>query len=73
MSAKLSPRDDRCPRCGAAFHCGAADPRCDCFDLDLSAALRQRLAAQYSSCLCIACLRALQAAAQTAPLQGPEA
>jgi hypothetical protein len=58
--------DDRCPRCGEPFHCGAAEPRCDCFDLDLSAALRQGLAAQYSSCLCIACLKTLQQQASTA-------
>ncbi|MDT9000645.1 cysteine-rich CWC family protein [Paucibacter sp. APW11] len=56
--------DDRCPRCGQAFHCGAQDARCDCFDLKLSEALRQQLAAQYERCLCIACLKALQQAEQ---------
>jgi len=58
--AKALP-DDRCPRCGGGFHCGAQDARCDCFDLQLSEALRQRLSQQYSSCLCLACLRQLQA------------
>ncbi|MFY7865871.1 cysteine-rich CWC family protein [Roseateles sp.] len=63
-SSALNPvLDDRCPRCGGSFHCGAADAHCDCFDLHLSPALRQQLAAEYSSCLCIACLKALSAAA----------
>ncbi|WP_271008302.1 cysteine-rich CWC family protein [Paucibacter sp. B51] len=53
--------NDRCPRCGGGFHCGAADAHCDCFDLRLSPALRERLAAMYSSCLCLACLRELAA------------
>ncbi|MEJ6007621.1 cysteine-rich CWC family protein [Paucibacter sp. AS339] len=64
MNAPTPPRpplDDSCPRCGGAFHCGASEPRCDCFDLRLSETLRQRLAAQYSRCLCIACLKALAA------------
>ena len=56
--------DDRCPRCGGGFHCGAQDARCDCFDLKLSEALRQRLSQQYSTCLCLNCLRALQAEAK---------
>ena len=63
MTTTNKPLDDKCPRCGEAFFCGAAEPRCDCFDLKLSAALRQSLAAQYSSCLCIACLKTLQTAA----------
>lgn len=58
--------DDRCPRCGGGFHCGAQDERCDCFELKLSEALRQRLSQQYSSCLCLACLRALSAEGQHA-------
>ncbi len=60
---------DRCPRCGGGFHCGAADAHCDCFALQLSPALRERLAAQYSSCLCLACLREL--AAQEAGASSP--
>lgn len=62
MSATGKPEDDKCPRCGEPFHCGAAEARCDCFDLQLTAAQRQSLAAQYSGCLCMACLKALQAA-----------
>jgi hypothetical protein len=60
--AASSTHNEACPRCAESFHCGAADPRCDCFDLQVSDALRQRLAAQYSRCLCLPCLRALQTA-----------
>jgi hypothetical protein len=60
--AASSASNEACPRCAAPFHCGAADARCDCFDLQLSEALRQRLAMQYSRCLCLPCLRELQAA-----------
>lgn len=59
MSTTEQLQGERCPRCGNAFHCGAAEPRCDCFELNLSPALRQQLAQQYSSCLCIACLKTL--------------
>ncbi|MGS0753664.1 cysteine-rich CWC family protein [Roseateles sp. GG27B] len=61
-AAAPSAHNEACPRCAAPFHCGAADPRCDCFDLQLSQTLRQRLAVQYSRCLCLPCLRALHAA-----------
>lgn len=54
--------DDRCPRCGNAFHCGAQDAHCDCFDLKLGPELRERLSRQYEGCLCIRCLKELQAA-----------
>ncbi|WP_374657965.1 cysteine-rich CWC family protein [Inhella sp.] len=55
---------DRCPRCGGGFHCGAAEGRCDCFELQLSEALRARLAQRYPGrCLCLACLRELQCGA----------
>ncbi|MDM4766584.1 cysteine-rich CWC family protein [Pelomonas sp. SE-A7] len=49
-----------CPRCGGPFHCGAADARCDCFDLKLDEALRSELARQYQGCLCLSCLRELK-------------
>ncbi len=55
--------NEHCPRCGGGFHCGAAEAHCDCFELQLSPALRQQLAAQYSSCLCLRCLKELAAAA----------
>lgn len=49
-----------CPRCAQPFHCGAADARCDCFDLQLDDTLREQLARQYNGCLCLACLRELK-------------
>ncbi|MBB4845939.1 hypothetical protein HNP55_004493 [Paucibacter oligotrophus] len=67
MSPAPAPRlDERCPRCGGGFHCGAQDQRCDCFDMKLSEDLRQRLGQQYSGCLCLACLRTLSAEDQPA-------
>ncbi|MFN4116959.1 MAG: cysteine-rich CWC family protein [Inhella sp.] len=58
MSA--STPESRCPRCGAAFHCGAQQARCDCFELRLSDGLRVELAQQYPGrCLCLDCLRSL--------------
>lgn len=65
--AQVPQLDDSCPRCGGGFHCGAQDAHCDCFELRLSPALRERLAAQYSSCLCLACLRELSAAEAAPP------
>ena len=56
--------EDRCPRCGGSFHCAASEGFCDCFELQLSDTLRQTLAEQYSSCLCISCLKQLQASEQ---------
>ena len=56
-----------CPRCGAAFRCGAADAACDCFDLTLSAKLQAEIAAQWQDCLCVACLKQLSSADQAAP------
>ena len=50
----------RCPRCGAAFHCGVKDEApCWCASLILSDALLAALRRQYSSCLCPECLRIL--------------
>lgn len=53
--------NSRCPRCGGAFHCGASEARCDCFGIQLDAALRERLTREFSACLCLRCLRELQA------------
>lgn len=51
---------ETCPRCGGGFDCGAAAGACDCFELRLSAALSERLAADWPGrCLCLACLRQL--------------
>ncbi|WP_409993952.1 MULTISPECIES: cysteine-rich CWC family protein [Roseateles] len=71
MTALGKPLEDRCPRCGGSFHCAAAEGFCDCFELQLSAPLRQALAAQYSSCLCINCLKQLQSQTPTQLGAGP--
>ena len=53
-----------CPRCGAAFFCGAsAAAACPCGSLPLSAGLLATLRQRYAGCLCLACLAALAAAA----------
>ena len=54
--------DARCPRCGAAFHCGmnAAAP-CACTTVTLDADTLATLRGLYSGCLCLACLQALAA------------
>ena len=52
--------DSACPRCGGAFHCGVNDAApCACSTLKFDAATLAALRAQYSACLCVACLRAL--------------
>jgi hypothetical protein len=59
-----------CPRCGAAFHCGADEPQpCACSRITLDAATLSRLREQWRGCLCLDCLLQLQreAAAAGAP------
>ena len=51
----------RCPRCGKAFHCGAQDAMCECAQVQLIDALRTELQQRYVGCLCVGCLRAVQA------------
>ena len=52
--------DERCPRCGGAFHCGIDDAEpCACAALVLDAALQRRLRESYTGCLCLRCLREL--------------
>lgn len=71
MAATPALPDDRCPRCGGAFHCGVQDAvPCPCASLTLSAALQGRLREQFSGCLCLRCLQAL---AQGAPLKPADA
>ena len=54
--------DDRCPRCGGAFHCGADDAvPCACSTVRLDTATLARLRQQFSGCLCVACLHAIAA------------
>lgn len=56
--------DDRCPRCGGSFHCGANDTTpCPCTALTLPPALLAQLRQQFTGCLCLRCLGELAAAA----------
>ncbi len=61
MSTEKLALNDTCPRCGGSFHCGAQDGHCDCFDVKLTPELRERVAREFSDCLCVRCLRELQA------------
>lgn len=59
---------DSCPRCHAAFLCGAnGSAPCACTTVPLSAALQTQLRQQYSGCLCLSCLRDLSAAEAADP------
>lgn len=69
MAAAPLPDNERCQRCGQPFHCGAADPQgCACAGLSLAPALLVQLREAYARCLCLDCLRQLQAGA---PLHAP--
>ena len=51
------PHDDRCPRCGSAFHCGMHDAApCPCSTLTLSRDTLAMLKERYAGCLCLRCL-----------------
>jgi Cysteine-rich CWC len=70
----MSTGGPQCPRCGEAFLCGAASGTCACFGVALNDSLRKQVAASFSDCLCVACLKQLSAAdqrlaAQPNPLQ----
>ncbi len=57
----MSDENALCPRCGQAFHCGAQDAwPCACASVGLTDATRQALRQQFSTCLCRACLEAVQ-------------
>ena len=54
--------DDRCPRCGGAFHCGVNDAEpCACTALQFDEATLADLRQRYTGCLCLACLREVAA------------
>ncbi|MFO1219173.1 MAG: cysteine-rich CWC family protein [Burkholderiaceae bacterium] len=51
---------ERCPRCGAAFDCGAHEAApCACTTVALDGAMLAALRATFSGCLCLACLQAI--------------
>ncbi len=54
------PDNSACPRCGGSFRCGAADPSCACFGLNIGPVLREHIRQNYQGCLCVSCLLALQ-------------
>jgi hypothetical protein len=59
------PAADRCPRCGAAFHCGVNDAApCPCSTLRLDEATLAMLRQRFRGCLCLACLREFAAPGQ---------
>jgi hypothetical protein len=63
--------DDRCPRCGRAFHCGMNDAApCACTTLALDASTLAALRERYAGCLCLACLGEL--ASDTARASGAD-
>lgn len=54
--------EDRCPRCGQAFHCGVQDAApCACSRLRLTAEQLAGLRERYSTCLCVTCLEEVAA------------
>ena len=59
--AEARSANARCPRCGGGFHCGALEGSCDCASVTLDDATRDALRLKFEGCLCIACLRELQA------------
>ncbi len=57
MAERDADPNARCPRCGAAFHCGMHDARpCACSAVTLGAATLQQLRTRYEGCLCGRCL-----------------
>ncbi len=59
-----APLPSTCPRCGAAFACGAATGVCDCFALQVPPTVQADLARRWPGrCLCLDCLRELSSAA----------
>ncbi|MBS1733668.1 MAG: cysteine-rich CWC family protein [Bacteroidetes bacterium] len=50
-----------CPRCNHSFECKAGSiSQCQCNDIRLTAAERERIGLLYNDCLCIDCLHELQ-------------
>jgi hypothetical protein len=63
----MTSDDDTCARCGARFHCGVNDATpCACTTLRLDARTLASLRERYDTCLCLACLVALQPTSEQA-------
>ncbi|MEO8122926.1 MAG: cysteine-rich CWC family protein [Burkholderiales bacterium] len=61
-AAATTAPNEKCARCGAAFHCGAHEAHCGCAQVALDAPTLARLHAQFGAgCLCLACLREVHA------------
>lgn len=66
--------DSTCPRCGCAFVCEADTASlapCPCFAVQLNDRSRALLRARYDRCVCVACLRAVQAECEGVGLTPP--
>jgi hypothetical protein len=60
--------DDRCARCGQAFHCGMNDAGpCACTGVTLDVATLADLRQRYSGCLCLRCLQAFATEVPVSP------
>jgi hypothetical protein len=59
---KRPPRE--CEACGKPFVCGASLKGCWCFQIKLSAEVKQQLRERYKDCLCSDCLKQFAASAE---------
>ncbi|MCI0389361.1 MAG: cysteine-rich CWC family protein [Acidobacteria bacterium] len=62
---KRPPRE--CEACGKPFHCGASLKGCWCFQIKLSAEVKQQLRERYKDCLCSDCLERFAVSARPTP------
>ncbi len=51
---------ERCPRCGASFHCSKSS-RCWCYGVSIELSVLDKLHDTYNSCLCPECLEEFSA------------
>ena len=55
--------EKNCPRCNSSFECKVGDiANCQCNTIKLSDKERDYIAAQFSDCLCAACMAAMKTA-----------
>ncbi len=61
-----------CPRCGATFECTLNNPsHCGCASVELREDVLLAIARRYTDCLCVACLREMEAGAPPPTGQSP--